>query len=278
MKPMVLHTIADLRVALRGESSRAFVPTMGNLHQGHLELVRHARSHASSVVASIFVNRLQFGPHEDFERYPRTLQADVDALSTVGCDYIFAPDESELYPVPQTFQLQPPSDLANCWEGQFRPGFFTGVATVVHKLFNIVQPQIAVFGQKDYQQGMLIEQMVQQMALPIQVVHAPATRAPDGLALSSRNGYLSPAERQQASELFAVLQNVAHHVRENGIGCAAKAEEQAIELLRSKGWRPDYLAVCRRSDLHRAQSGDEHLVILAAAWLGGTRLIDNFIF
>ena len=278
MKPVVIHTIAELRSALADHALRAFVPTMGNLHLGHLELIAHARHYAPCVVASIFVNRLQFGPHEDFERYPRTLQADIDALAQVGCDYVFAPSEVELYPVLQTFQVHPPSELANRWEGEFRPGFFTGVATVVHKLFNIVQPQFAVFGQKDYQQCMLIEQMVQQMALPIQVIKAPTTRAEDGLALSSRNGYLNATQRLKAPQLFATLQSVANQVQKNGLSYIPQAQEDALQNLQAAGWRPDYVAVCRRQDLSPAGPDDKDLIVLAAAWLGTTRLIDNFIF
>ena len=185
----VIHTIAELRSALAGAPAVGFVPTMGNLHQGHLDLVRIIRPQSSVVVASIFVNRLQFGPHEDFDRYPRTLQGDVQALESVGCDLVFAPDEQELYPVAQGYKVHPPPELADILEGHFRPGFFVGVATVVHKLFNIVQPHRAVFGQKDYQQLMVIRNLVQQMALPIEILAGPTTRAADGLALSSRNGY-----------------------------------------------------------------------------------------
>jgi pantoate--beta-alanine ligase len=186
-----LHTIADLRRVLSTRKRIAFVPTMGNLHQGHLDLVATARTQADTVVASIFVNRLQFAPNEDFDRYPRTLTQDVASLTAAGCDLAFAPDEHELYPEAQRFQVTPPPEIADILEGAFRPGFFTGVATVVHKLFNIVQPQVAIFGKKDYQQLMIISRMVGQMALPITIIGVETTRASDGLALSSRNTYLS---------------------------------------------------------------------------------------
>jgi len=251
------------------------VPTMGNLHLGHLDLVQIARSCSSVVVASIFVNRLQFGPNEDFDRYPRTLQADVRALESVGCDVVFAPDEQELYPVPQGYKVHPPPDLADILEGHFRPGFFVGVATVVHKLFNIVLPHVAVFGQKDYQQLMIIRHLVQQMALPIEIIPAPTTRADDGLALSSRNGYLGAEERAEAPRLHALLQHMAQQVREHGVRAIAEIEADAMAALAARGWKPDYFTIRRRLDLQPPGSCDESLVALAAARLGTTRLIDN---
>ncbi len=271
----VIHTIAELRSALAGAPSVGFVPTMGNLHQGHLDLVRIIRSQSSVVVASIFVNRLQFGPHEDFDRYPRTLQGDVQALESVGCDLVFAPDEQELYPVAQGYKVHPPPALADILEGHFRPGFFVGVATVVHKLFNIVQPHRAVFGQKDYQQLMVIRNLVQQMALPIEILAGPTTRAADGLALSSRNGYLSAAERAEAPQLQALLQHMAQRVRAEGLGAVATIEAQAHAALAARGWQPDYLCIRRRADLQVPTALGEPLVALAAAKLGTTRLIDN---
>ena len=271
----VVHTVAALRQALRGSGPWAFVPTMGNLHSGHLDLVGLARQHAPQVVSSIFVNRLQFGPHEDFDRYPRTLQADVQALEQAGCHLVFAPDEAELYPVPQGFKVHPPTGLADILEGEFRPGFFVGVATVVHKLFNLVQPQVAVFGQKDYQQLMVIRQMVAQMGLPIELVAGPTTRAADGLALSSRNGYLSAPERAEAPALHALLQHMAQRVRAEGVGAVAAIEAEARERLLQRGWQPDYLTLRRRSDLQAPTGPNEALVALAAAKLGRTRLIDN---
>ena len=271
----VIHTIAELRSALAGAPPVGFVPTMGNLHQGHLDLVRIIRPQSSVVVASIFVNRLQFGPHEDFDRYPRTLQGDVQALESVGCDLVFAPDEQELYPVAQGYKVHPPPELADILEGHFRPGFFVGVATVVHKLFNIVQPHRAVFGQKDYQQLMVIRNLVQQMALPIEILAGPTTRAADGLALSSRNGYLSAAERAEAPQLQALLQHMAQRVRAEGLGAVATIEAQAHAALAARGWQPDYLCIRRRADLQLPTALGEPLVALAAAKLGTTRLIDN---
>ena len=271
----VIHTIAELRSALAGAPAVGFVPTMGNLHQGHLDLVRIIRPQSSVVVASIFVNRLQFGPHEDFDRYPRTLRGDVQALESVGCDLVFAPDERELYPVAQGYKVHPPPELADILEGHFRPGFFVGVATVVHKLFNIVQPHRAVFGQKDYQQLMVIRNLVQQMALPIEILAGPTTRAADGLALSSRNGYLSPAERAEAPQLQALLQHMAQRVRAEGLGAVATIEAQAHAALAARGWQPDYLCIRRRADLQVPTALGEPLVALAAAKLGTTRLIDN---
>ena len=209
----VLHRIDELRAALAGGPRPAFVPTMGNLHEGHLALVRQARAHGVPVVASIFVNRLQFAPHEDFDRYPRTLPRDAELLEGAGCDIVFAPDEAEMYPVLQGFKVQPPAALADILEGHFRPGFFTGVCTVVMKLFQIVQPGIALFGKKDYQQCIVVRNMVEQFNMPIQVIGGETVRAEGGLALSSRNGYLSDAERTEAVALSAELQRVAQAVR-----------------------------------------------------------------
>jgi pantoate--beta-alanine ligase len=271
----VIHTIAELRVALAGAQPVGFVPTMGNLHQGHLDLVKIARPRSKVVVASIFVNRLQFAPHEDFDRYPRTLEADVRALESVGCDLVFAPDERELYPQPQGYKVHPPAELADILEGHFRPGFFVGVATVVHKLFNIVQPQLAVFGQKDYQQLMVIRNMVAQMALPIEIIAGPTTRAEDGLALSSRNGYLSADERAEAPQLQALLQRMGNRVKAEGISSISAIESDAMTFIAARGWKPDYLTLRRRADLQRPMTDGESLVVLAAARLGGTRLIDN---
>ena len=275
----VIHTIAELRSALAGAPAVGFVPTMGNLHQGHLDLVRIIRPQSSVVVASIFVNRLQFGPHEDFDRYPRTLQGDVQALESVGCDLVFAPDEQELYPVAQGYKVHPPPELADILEGHFRPGFFVGVATVVHKLFNIVQPDVAMFGKKDYQQLMVIRRMVQQMALPIEIVGCETRRAEDGLALSSRNGYLSPEERAEAVQLSMALKALAAAARAgNAAGQldVAALEAAAMETLRARGWQPDYMTLRKQHDLSPVTGAcHEPLVVLGAAKLGKTRLIDN---
>ena len=283
----IVHTIADLRAALAGRGRPAFVPTMGNLHEGHLSLIRLARQHGDVTVASIFVNRLQFLPHEDFDSYPRTFDADCAKLKAEGCDIVFAPKEKDLYPEPQTFKVQPDPVLADMLEGHFRPGFFTGVCTVVMKLFQAVFATTgggyAIFGQKDYQQLMVIRRMVQQFALPIEIISARTARADSGLALSSRNGYLSDEQRVQAMALSQALKALADAARQGGN--LAALEAQAMADMRAKGWEPDYLTVRQRSDLHvpaDATSGD--LVALGAARIGGvngeggTRLIDNLEF
>lgn len=269
----VIHTIADLRLALAGSQGTACVPTMGNLHDGHLALVKRACELGRPVVATIFVNRLQFAPHEDFDTYPRTLERDCQLLEQAGCDFVFAPGEQELYPEPQGYKVLPPPELADILEGHFRPGFFTGVCTVVSKLFNIVQPAVAVFGKKDYQQLMIIRRMVRQMALPVVIEGAETLRADDGLALSSRNGYLSAEERAEAVQLSKVLREVQAAVRAGASDLPA-LEAHALAALRERGWAPDYVAVRRRVDLQAPVAG-EPLVVLAAAKLGRTRLIDN---
>ena len=270
----ILHSIADLRQALAGTTGTAFVPTMGNLHEGHLALIKLAKEHGGPVVASIFVNRLQFAPHEDFDTYPRTLGRDCELLRSVGCNMVFAPSESELYPQPQTCTVRPDPALADILEGRFRPGFFNGVCTVVLKLFNIVQPKVAVFGKKDYQQLMVIRHMVRELALPIEVVAGETARADDGLALSSRNGYLSEAERAEAVALAQELRAIAAALRAGRRDWAA-LEAEAVDRLVRRGWKPDYVAVRRRVDLLEPGADDRELVALAAARLGTTRLIDN---
>jgi pantoate--beta-alanine ligase len=274
---LLIHTLAELRAALAGSLHTAFVPTMGNLHEGHLSLVQLARARGGPVVASIFVNRLQFLPHEDFDTYPRTLERDCDLLRGAGCDIVFAPSERELYPEPQGFKVHPPAELADMLEGAFRPGFFTGVGTVVLKLFNCVQPAFAAFGKKDYQQLMVIRRMVRQLALPVEILAGETSRAADGLALSSRNGYLSAAERAEAPRLAQVLRRTADVLAQQGVAQAAVLEAAAMEELRGRGWAPDYVAIRRREDLGPPQAGDA-LVVLAAARLGSTRLIDNLEF
>ncbi len=276
----VVHTIAALRAALPVPGSCVFVPTMGNLHEGHLALVRQAAAHGLPVVASIFVNRLQFAPHEDFDRYPRTLARDCELLSSAGCSIVFAPDEAEMYPEPQGFKVQPDPAIADILEGHFRPGFFTGVCTVVLKLFGAVQPRIAVFGKKDYQQLMVIRRMTRQFALPIEIEGGETTRAADGLALSSRNGYLSDTERAHAIELAQALATLARQFSEGGTPLAT-LEARACQALAERGWQPDYLSVRRRTDLgipadDAPRSGD--WVALGAARIGATRLIDNLEF
>ena len=269
----VLHTIADLRQALAGTTGSALVPTMGNLHAGHLSLVERAKQAGGPVVASLFVNRLQFAPHEDFDTYPRTFERDCELLRGVGCNFVFAPNEAELYPEPQTYKVQPPPALADILEGHFRPGFFTGVCTVVLKLFNCVQPRVAVFGKKDYQQLIVIHQMVRQLALPIEIVAGETTRAEDGLALSSRNGYLDAAGRAEAVTLSSLLKGIAVEVR-GGQRDLPALERAAMQSLTQRGWRPDYVAIRRRLDLGAPSAGDA-LVVVAAATIGATRLIDN---
>ena len=274
----VIHTIADLRAVLAGSTRTALVPTMGNLHEGHLALVREATLHGFPVVATVFVNRLQFLPHEDFDQYPRTLERDCQLLESAGCDIVFAPSESELYPEPQTFKVTPPAAIADLLEGEFRPGFFTGVCTVVMKLFQCVQPAVAVFGQKDYQQLMVITAMARQFALPVEVIGAPTIRANDGLALSSRNGYLSADERAEAVALSRALRAAAAALREGARDVGAVEQAQVAALV-ARGWQPDYIAIRRRTDLLPPTADDlaarRPLVALAAARLGKTRLIDN---
>ena len=269
----VIHTIAELRHALAGATGTAFVPTMGNLHEGHLSLVRLARERGGPVVASIFVNRLQFAPHEDFDTYPRTLERDCELLRATGCNLVFAPSEAELYPEPQSFTVQPPGELADILEGHFRPGFFTGVCTVVTKLFNCVQPRVAVFGKKDYQQLMVIRRMTRQLALPIEIVAGETSRAEDGLALSSRNGYLDAAQRAEAVALARELQGVVAELRRGRRDWAA-LEAAAMDALAGRGWKVDYVAIRRQADLGAPADG-EALVVLGAARIGSTRLIDN---
>ncbi|MEJ8847810.1 pantoate--beta-alanine ligase [Variovorax rhizosphaerae] len=269
----IAHTIEDLREHLAAYQRPAFVPTMGNLHEGHLNLVHKARPLGDVTVASIFVNRLQFLPHEDFDTYPRTWESDCEKLRAAGCNVLFAPDEKALYPETQTFKVHPDPALGDILEGHFRPGFFVGVSTVVMKLFACVQPRIAVFGKKDYQQLMVVRHMVRQFALPIEIVGVETTRADDGLALSSRNGYLSEAERAEAVQLSKALRAMAEAVR-SGDSDFAAIEARGMAALRERGWQPDYLVLRRRTDLQAPAQG-EPLVALAAARLGGTRLIDN---
>ncbi|OWT59005.1 pantoate--beta-alanine ligase [Candidimonas nitroreducens] len=275
----VVHTIEELRDQLRGQLRVAFVPTMGNLHKAHLSLMKLARQHGDPVVASIFVNRLQFGPNEDFDRYPRTLAADIEKLERERDVYVlFAPDEREMYPEPQSYTVQPPNDLGDILEGHFRPGFFTGVSTVVMKLFSCVQPRVAVFGKKDYQQLMIVRNMCRQFQLPVEVLAHETVRDTDGLALSSRNVYLQPAERNEAPFLYAVLHELRDQVLAGHFDRQA-LEDRAVAALAGHGWKVDYVALRRRRDLYpptreEMQAG-EPLVVLAAAKLGNTRLIDN---
>lgn len=268
---------AELSEGLAGFKRVAFVPTMGNLHAGHLSLMKIAREHGDAVVASIFVNRLQFGPNEDFDRYPRTLESDRVALEEAGVDVLFAPDEQEMYPTPQVYRVQPPP-LAAELEGAFRPGFFDGVCTVVLKLLNLVQPDVVVFGKKDRQQLKIVRGMVQQFNLPILVVPAETVRADDGLALASRNGYLSPLERAEAPRLYRTLRWIADEIARGRTDYANLQVAGRAELSRN-GWNVDYVAVRHGLGLRIPHpEGFDHpnlLIVLGAAKLGNTRLIDN---
>ncbi|SAK39735.1 pantoate--beta-alanine ligase [Caballeronia temeraria] len=272
----VISSIHELRDQLRGQNRTAFVPTMGNLHEGHLSLMRLARQHGDPVVASIFVNRLQFGPNEDFDKYPRTLQDDIEKLQSENVYVLFAPTEKDMYPEPQEYRVHPPHNLGDILEGEFRPGFFTGVCTVVMKLMSCVQPRVAVFGKKDYQQLMIVRAMCNQFALPTEIVAAETVRDEDGLALSSRNRFLSADERAEAPQLAAALRRVRDAVLSGNRDIAA-LERDAMNALAERGWKPDYISVRKRSNLIAPGAGetDAQLVVVAAAKLGNTRLIDN---
>ncbi|MES1982736.1 MAG: pantoate--beta-alanine ligase [Pseudomonadota bacterium] len=268
----VISTIAELRARLQHETQVAFVPTMGNLHAGHLDLIRIARQHGSCVVVSIFVNPLQFGINEDFSSYPRTLAQDLEKMRACGVVVVFTPDEHELYPVPQQVMVDVPAADDLC--GAFRPGHFRGVATVVLKLFNVVQPQLAVFGKKDYQQLYVLRQLVTQLNLAIAVVGGETMRAPDGLALSSRNQYLTAAERAEAPFLYQTLLGMRQAIAQGATDLSA-LEHVAAAALSARGWQVDYVAVRSQENLARPEQPDKPLVILGAARLGATRLIDN---
>ena len=276
-----LDSIAQLRRALEGQNSVALVPTMGNLHAGHLDLVKLAKQQAACVVVSIFVNPLQFGANEDLANYPRTLAADCEKLQAASADIVFVPSVAEMYPdfdgqdLKQSITVQLPA-VANDLCGASRPGHFAGVATVVLKLFNLVQPQVAIFGKKDYQQLFIIREMVKQLNLAITILAADTVREPSGLAMSSRNGYLSSAEKSQACQLRAELVSVSEQIKQQGDRANFSSLEQAAALnLQQQGWQVDYVAIRTASNLQAASAGDTDLVVLAAAKLGTTRLIDN---
>ena len=278
----IISDINELRDHLRGQNRTSFVPTMGNLHEGHLSLMRLARQHGDPVVASIFVNRLQFGPNEDFDSYPRTMQADIDKLEKEGVYILFAPTEKDLYPQPQEYRVDPPQQLGDILEGEFRPGFFKGVCTVVLKLFSCVQPRVAVFGKKDYQQLMIVRQMASQFALPVEIVPAETIRAEDGLALSSRNIYLSTEERAEAPALQRQLSAMREQVlglKEKTVSALMDIEAKALTQMQTRGWKPDYMAIRQQRDLAKPTQANldsgQPLVIVTAAKLGKTRLIDN---
>jgi len=278
----IISDINELRDHLRGQNRTSFVPTMGNLHAGHLSLMRLARQYGDPVVASIFVNRLQFGPNEDFDSYPRTMQADIDKLEQEGVYILFAPTEKDLYPQPQEYRVDPPQQLGDTLEGEFRPGFFKGVCTVVLKLFSCVQPRVAVFGKKDYQQLMIVRQMASQFALPVEIVPAETIRAEDGLALSSRNIYLSASERAEAPALQRQLSAMREQVlglKEKTVSALMDIEAKALTQMQTRGWEPDYMAIRQQGDLAKPTQANldsgQPLVIVTAAKLGKTRLIDN---
>lgn len=274
----IIKTIEELRQELHGQLNTAFVPTMGNLHEGHMTLMRIAKEYGSPVVASVFVNRLQFSPNEDFDQYPRTLAEDVEKLENEGVDYLFTPTEQVLYPEPQTYTVKTPDGLGNILEGKYRPGFFEGVATVVLKLFSCVQPHVAVFGKKDYQQLMIIRKMVQQFNLPIKIIGAELHRAENGLALSSRNRYLSEQEKHDALTLYKTLANIKEQILAGNYQLK-ELEFKALTHLSNNDWLPDYVAIRRQRDLQQPTPEDlinkAPLVALAAAKIGSTRLIDN---
>ena len=272
----IIHSVNELRSRLAGESRISLVPTMGNLHDGHIHLVNLARQHGDCVVVSIFVNPLQFGPNEDLDNYPRTLEQDCARLQAAGADVVFAPSVSEMYPGPQTMTISAPP-IADSLCGASRPGHFSGVATVVMKLFNLVQPQVAVFGKKDYQQLSVIRELVKQFNLPIEIIGGETVRESDGLAMSSRNGYLSTAQRQEAKRLHAALQLVKQAVQKGNHDFSAICE-QTRQYLTQLGWIVDYIEVRAAHTLQPADGSEQQLVVLGAARLGKTRLIDNLEF
>lgn len=275
-KLAITTALRSLMASWRKDGQRiAFVPTMGNLHRGHLSLVERARQEADRVIVSIFVNPLQFGPSEDFARYPRTIEQDFAALQSVGTDAVYTPSVPEIYPrdlATMTFVEVPGLSSILC--GAFRPGHFRGVATVVNKLFNLVQPDTAIFGEKDFQQVLVIRRMVEDLAMPVTIISATTTREQDGLAMSSRNGYLSAEQRHIAPRLFATLKDIRDRIV-RGEGDFTAMEADGIEALTATGFRPDYLSIRRAADLESPEPGQADLVVLAAAYLGTTRLIDN---
>jgi pantoate--beta-alanine ligase len=273
----LIRSVEELRAQLRGQNRTAFVPTMGNLHEGHLSLIRLARQHGDPVITSIFVNPLQFGPGEDFECYPRTLEADLEKLQKENVYVVFAPTERDLYPQPQEYRVQPPSGLGDMLEGEFRPGFFQGVCTVVMKLLLCAQPRVTVFGKKDYQQLMIVREMCKQFAMPTDVVAGETIRDIDGLALSSRNRFLTPEQRVEAPTLYRLLNGMREEIL-SGRQDIQRIERRVFSALVDRGWKPDYISVRKQADLRspiEQDVVDRKLVVLAAARLGSTRLIDN---
>jgi len=278
----IIHTVAELRTALKNRGHIGFVPTMGNLHAGHIQLVDIAKRHAQCIVVSIFVNPLQFGANEDFSTYPRTFKADCEKLALAGADIVFAPSVKEMYPdfdgkaLNQSMTITPPPLAAELC-GASRPGHFSGVATVVMKLFNIVMPQIAVFGKKDFQQLLVIKELVKQFNLPIEIIAGETMREPGGLAMSSRNGYLTPEQKTAAAQMQRTLQGIVAEIRQGNHDYPA-LEKSAIESLSRQGWLVEYVSVRNAFTLEPATEYNTCLVVLAAAKLGNTRLIDNIDF
>lgn len=274
-----VHDLQNLRrvIAERKHQgvSIAFVPTMGNLHAGHLSLLEEAGRLAEQTVVSIFVNPIQFGKGEDYERYPSTLDEDSRKLAAAGLDLLFAPDLQQLYPAGTDVDTRVTVPrLSNILCGEFRPDHFAGVATVVSKLFINVQPDFALFGEKDYQQLLVIKRMVRDLCMPVKVIGMPIFREADGLAMSSRNSYLSPAERQTAPLIYRTLQGAGEQLRLSAQDIAG-IESRAMQTLEENGFRPEYFSVRRSDDLAAPGPEDKHLRILTAAWLGSARLIDN---
>lgn len=278
----IIRSITKLRTALESQASVAFVPTMGNLHAGHIHLVELAKQHAACVVVSIFVNPLQFGPNEDLANYPRTQEADCDRLEAAGAHIVFIPEVKEIYPdfdgisLGQTMLITSPP-IAKLLCGAARPGHFDGVATIVMKLFNIVMPQVAVFGKKDFQQLFIIRELVRQFNLPIRVIAGETVREGSGLAMSSRNGYLTPVQKLEASQLQQYLKNIVHQIQHDDTDFT-DLSQSAIDKLTKHGWQVDYVSVRNALTLEPASAQDKCLVVLAAAKIGSTRLIDNIDF
>ena len=275
----IIQTVAELRTVLKNQANIAFVPTMGNLHAGHIHLVDIAKQHAACVVVSIFVNPLQFGVNEDLASYPRTLEADCEKLSTAGASFVFAPSVEEMYAdfdgknLNQTMTINPPA-IADVLCGASRPGHFAGVATVVVKLFNIATPNFAVFGKKDFQQLFMIRELVKQFNLPITIIASETIREDSGLAMSSRNGYLTETQKIEAAKLQQTLKSIATKIQQGDIDFAALIH-QATQTLNKSSWLVDYISICSAITLMPAGAHDKALVILAAAKIGNTRLIDN---
>jgi len=272
----IIHTIAELRARLAQEPNIGFVPTMGNLHAGHIHLVNLAKQQSQCAVVSIFVNPLQFGVNEDLSTYPRTLDADCKKLEAAGADIVFAPSVAEMYPSPQTMLISPPP-IADELCGEVRPSHFDGVATVVMKLFNIVRPHIAIFGKKDFQQLFIIRELLRQFNLPIKIIAGETVREEDGLAMSSRNGYLNPAQRLEAKRLHRTLQQIVQSVKK-GQRDYPTIESQTTQYLTQLGWIVDYISIRSANSLQHAAPEDRELVVLGAARQGNTRLIDNIEF